>query len=38
MFADIKGGNHNNKLKKDRPYNGQKKKNKEWSTKHYTEK
>jgi len=36
MFADIKGGNHNNKLK-DRPYNGQKKKDKEWSTKHYTE-
>lgn len=37
MFEDIKGGNHNNKLLMDRPYNGQKKKYKECSTKYHTE-
>ena len=36
-FEDAKGVIRNHKSKKDRQYNGQKKKNKQWFTKHYTE-
>ena len=35
-FDDIKGVNRNHN-KEDRQYNGQKKKDKQWSTKYYTE-
>jgi hypothetical protein len=36
-FEDIKGVIRSRKSKKDRQYNGQKKKDKQRSTKHYTE-
>ena len=36
-FEDTKRVTRSRKSQKDRQYNGQKKKDKQWSTKHYTE-
>ena len=36
-FEDTKGVTRSHKSKKDREYHGQKKKDKQWSAKHYTE-